>query len=114
MFIIERDLNMLIVESRLRRVIRGILLEVSRKYVYDDYDYDDDIDMSDYETFKKYHSYEVESLINSIANRIYNEQTGGNAKALETEYEQMCLDADLGMFADEIINDAYERHNDPY
>ena len=105
---------MRITERRLRRVIRGILSEVSRKFVYDDSDYDDDTDMSNYETFKEYHSYEVESLINRIAKKIYNEQTVENAKDLEIEYEQMCLDADLGMFADEIIADAHERHRDRY
>lgn len=99
---------MKITERRLRRVIRGILSEVSRKYDYDD------IGMDDYEAFKARHGYEVESLINSIANKIYDEQTGGNAKDLEIEYEQMCLDADLGMFADEIIADAYERYRDRY
>ena len=95
---------MRITESKLRRVIRQVLAEVSRKYDH----------ITSYTELKEEHGYEVESLINRIANRIYNEQTSENAKALEIEYEQMCLDADLGLFADEIINDAYRRHRDPY
>tara|TARA_Y100001937_G_C6979746_1_gene267182 strand:- start:226 stop:537 length:312 start_codon:yes stop_codon:yes gene_type:complete len=103
MFAEERVLHMRITESNLRRVIRQILAEVSKKNNYMSYD-----------DFKKENEEEVESLINSIANRIYNEQTGKNAEALEKEYKKMCLNAGLAKFADEIINDAYERHNDPY
>tara|TARA_S200000501_G_C20751884_1_gene712063 strand:+ start:381 stop:656 length:276 start_codon:yes stop_codon:yes gene_type:complete len=91
---------MRITESRLRRVIRQILAEVSN--------------ITSYDELKEEHGYEVESLINRIANRIYNEQTSKNAKDLEIEYKKMCLDAGLGLFADEIIDDAHARYRDPY
>ena len=104
MFVKERDLNMRITERKLRRVIRQVLAEVSRKYDH----------ITSYTELKEEHGYEVESLINSIANRIYNEQTTENAEALEEEYKKMCVEADLGMFADEIIADAHERYRDPY
>jgi len=95
---------MRIAESRLRRVIRQILAEVSRKYDH----------ITSYTELKEEHGYEVESLINRIANRIYNEQTSENAEVLEIDYKKMCLNAGLAKFADEIINDAYRRHRDPY
>ncbi len=95
---------MRITESRLRRLIREILSEIPRKYDH----------ITSYIDLKEEHGFEVENLITLIANRIYKEETRENAEALKIEYEQMCLDADLGEFADDIIADAYKRHRDQY
>ena len=97
---------MRITESKLRSIIRSVLLESPRQYDH----------INSYEELEDmYGGYqgELTKLKYRIASEMWNE-TKDNKETQITMYESMCQDAGMIRFADEIISDARKIFNDPY
>ena len=93
-------------ESRLRRIIRRMLLESPRQYDH----------INSYEELKDmYGGYQsiLSKLKYRIASEMWNE-TSENQESQREMYEDMCQEAGMLKFADEIISDARNVFNDPF
>ena len=98
---------MKMLESKLRSIIRSVLLESPRQYDH----------INSYEELEDmYGGYqgELTKLKYRIASEMWNETANNAESQLVDVYEQMCLDAGFGMYAEEIIADAREIFNDPF
>ena len=94
-------------ERRLRIIIRNILKESPRQYDH----------IKSYEELENMHggwNGQLTKLKYKIATEMWNENDKNMDSQKTHVYEQLCLDAGLGMYADEIIADAREIFNDPY
>tara|TARA_B100000085_G_scaffold248760_1_gene244019 strand:- start:1259 stop:1561 length:303 start_codon:yes stop_codon:yes gene_type:complete len=98
---------MRISETRLRSVIRSILKESPRQYDH----------IRSYDQLESMYggwNGQLTKLKYKIASEMWNE----NDKNIDSQrvhvYEQLCLDAGLGMYADRIIADARVIFSDPY
>ena len=94
-------------EQALRVVIRSILRETPRQYDY----------IKSYEELENMHG-GWNGLLTKLKYKIASKMWNENDKNIDSQrvhvYEQLCLDAGLGMYAEQIIADAREIFNDPY
>ena len=100
---------MRITESRLRSVVRNVILESPRQYDH----------INSYEELKSMYG-DWNGLLTKLRYKIAYmmcEDTSSTPRARSaryTEYENMCQDAGMLRFADEIISDANHLYRDPF